>query len=419
TEQLTARLTAPGSAPAILAVAVALQLEKGSRLCELFAQVYPVFSTPCVYVIRSGVCMDIVRVDPAVPSEEELRTRILAHAPTASAVAGVSAQPTSALQQAPSTIAPSDGPGQAGAATPTPAPSTAAAAPRPATPTTTSSAAVPRAAPPRNRTTLGTTVTSAAAPATQPKPSSSGAVATKPAAPVAENPKSHEPSRRSQMPPNVQGGTTNPATPPPGTAAPSPTPGATIRYDSSALSIRLFDGSTLRNRFKAEETLKDVRKYINNEAKVSSFDIFLLYPRTLLTDEAKTLKELDLVPSASLVLRPSSAVAKAYKSRPTTGIAGLVLAPFSLVVSLISAVLSALNRLLFAPTVGDGGPPRAPPPADSVASAGAAPAAGPSSRSWKPRDDARAVRTLADVSTESEDEERKNTYNGNSTSQGW
>lgn len=79
--------------------------------------------------------------------------------------------------------------------------------------------------------------------------------------------------------------------------------------EHAAIQVRLFDGSTIRNRFSSSDTLKDVRQWVD-ESRQDGKDAFtfkiLLTPlpsRTIdITEEDKTLRDLELIPSATLIL---------------------------------------------------------------------------------------------------------------------
>ncbi|KAK3110031.1 hypothetical protein LTR53_016103, partial [Teratosphaeriaceae sp. CCFEE 6253] len=93
---------------------------------------------------------------------------------------------------------------------------------------------------------------------------------------------------------------------------------------SCALQIRLFDGSALRGRFPASQTLgKDVRAWVREQAPEGSggADIPYTFRRILapqpsrsieVGEEGQSLGELGLVPSATLVLVPIPGAVSAY-----------------------------------------------------------------------------------------------------------
>ncbi|KAK3996496.1 UBX domain-containing protein 4 [Cladorrhinum sp. PSN332] len=81
--------------------------------------------------------------------------------------------------------------------------------------------------------------------------------------------------------------------------------------EHAAIQVRLFDGSSLRSKFSSTDSLKDVRQYVDESRKDGkqpyTFKV-LLTPlpsrRIDVTEEGKTLQELELAPSATLILVP-------------------------------------------------------------------------------------------------------------------
>ncbi|KAK0718848.1 hypothetical protein B0T21DRAFT_57596 [Apiosordaria backusii] len=93
----------------------------------------------------------------------------------------------------------------------------------------------------------------------------------------------------------------------------------------ASIQVRLFDGSTLRSRFSSTNTLKDVRQWVTDNRKDGkkpfNFKILLtpLPSKTVdVTEEEKTLQELELTPSATLILLPVPKHSSAY-SRSSGG----------------------------------------------------------------------------------------------------
>ncbi|KAG0357754.1 hypothetical protein BGZ54_000212 [Gamsiella multidivaricata] len=88
-----------------------------------------------------------------------------------------------------------------------------------------------------------------------------------------------------------------------------------LAYDSSRLNIRLFDGSSIRNTFKATDTLDQVREWINQHQVEDhgAYNIVQLIPLRTFTDESKMLRDLELCPSATLVLKRTTAASSAYE----------------------------------------------------------------------------------------------------------
>jgi hypothetical protein len=105
-------------------------------------------------------------------------------------------------------------------------------------------------------------------------------------------------------------------------AVESDTPVVTPKQDadSCALLIRLFDGTPVKHVFDATETLLDVRAYLDNvrpDMAAAPYAFFLPLAKKTFGDgeEAQALRALELVPSATLVLKPAtSSVYSAYAS---------------------------------------------------------------------------------------------------------
>ena len=94
------------------------------------------------------------------------------------------------------------------------------------------------------------------------------------------------------------------------------------RSEHCALRVRLFDGSTIRSGFSSNDTLKDVRKWVNETREDGKqpfvFKVLLtpLPSRTVdIADETKSLQELELAPSSTLILlRPARKYKAAFSS---------------------------------------------------------------------------------------------------------
>ncbi|KAF9919320.1 hypothetical protein BX616_008338 [Lobosporangium transversale] len=95
-----------------------------------------------------------------------------------------------------------------------------------------------------------------------------------------------------------------------------------LAYDTSRLNIRLFDGSSVRHTFKATDTLEQVREWINQnqEEDEDTYNIVQLIPPRTFTDESRMLRDLELCPSATLVLRKTTKSSSAYRGTGDGGI---------------------------------------------------------------------------------------------------
>lgn len=96
-----------------------------------------------------------------------------------------------------------------------------------------------------------------------------------------------------------------------------------------ALQVRLFDGSTIRNRFPSNATLKDVRKWVDEARKdgkeAYTFKVLLtpLPSKTIdVAEEDKSLQALELTPSSTLILLRVPKYTSVYSSSAVPHVAG-------------------------------------------------------------------------------------------------
>ncbi|KAK9710220.1 hypothetical protein K7432_008570 [Basidiobolus ranarum] len=81
----------------------------------------------------------------------------------------------------------------------------------------------------------------------------------------------------------------------------------TGEYAETRIQIRFPNGSALHNTFKTEDTLDDVYSYVESTGQAEpGFKLMTAFPRRVLgrEDGSKSLKDLQLSPSAALVLSP-------------------------------------------------------------------------------------------------------------------
>ncbi|KAJ8100350.1 ubiquitin-related domain-containing protein [Lipomyces tetrasporus] len=94
-------------------------------------------------------------------------------------------------------------------------------------------------------------------------------------------------------------------------------------HNDSALAIRLFDGSTIKNRFPRLATLGDVRQWIdaNRTDGDAPYSILSQFPHKVFSasDENETLVALELHPTATLILKPISNFSSAYNPTVSVG----------------------------------------------------------------------------------------------------
>lgn len=135
--------------------------------------------------------------------------------------------------------------------------------------------------------------------------------------------------------------------------------------DAVALQVRLFDGSTVRSRFAADAPLARVRAWVDARRPDGAAPYTFRQVRTPLPnraidpadDEAKTLADLGLAPSSTLVLVPVRSYASAYDAAAE---------PRGFVAAALAAAAAWLAWL--AALVGLGpAAPRQPAPADAPA----------------------------------------------------
>ncbi|WYZ45562.1 hypothetical protein EsH8_VIII_000878 [Colletotrichum jinshuiense] len=133
-------------------------------------------------------------------------------------------------------------------------------------------------------------------------------------------------------------------------------PSASGANGMTALQVRLLDGSTIRSRFPSSKTLgSDVRAWVDSERTDGSKEPYnfkvVLAPQPSKriddTEEGKSLSDLGLSPSSTLVLAPVGTHVSAYDSSSVgTTVVTFLLLPFTLLQwlwGLISGVFSGLG----------------------------------------------------------------------------
>lgn len=137
------------------------------------------------------------------------------------------------------------------------------------------------------------------------------------------------------------------------------------RATSSKLQVRLLDGGTIRKQFPVDASLEiDVRPWIDSHLETKAPYTFkqILAPQPAraisVSEEHSSLRELELLPSATLVLQPVQTYSDAYA--PSEG--GLLSMPYNVVTGaygLVSGTISGaadwLRGGLFRPEEGTGG----------------------------------------------------------------
>ncbi|KAM0307383.1 hypothetical protein ACHAPM_000096 [Fusarium culmorum] len=128
----------------------------------------------------------------------------------------------------------------------------------------------------------------------------------------------------------------------------------------TALQVRLFDGSTLRSRFKTNAPLKEIRQWVdenrNDGAQPYTFkQVLTPLPNKNIdeTEEDKAIGELGLSPSSTLVLIPVKKYTSAYDDDSqgiVSRIIGFILSIFSWIFSLFRSGDERAHRESVGPT---------------------------------------------------------------------
>jgi hypothetical protein len=144
-----------------------------------------------------------------------------------------------------------------------------------------------------------------------------------------------------------------------------------------SIQVRLFDSTTIRNRFSSADTLKDVRQWVDDTRKDGKqpyvFKLLLtpLPSRTIdVTQEGKPLQELELCPSATLILLrvPKYSAAYASSAGSVTTTQGNVFQRFiAYILAIVTGFFSTISAF-FSTLFSISGPPAAPEPASSQTS---------------------------------------------------
>ncbi|KAK0144087.1 UBX domain-containing protein 4 [Merluccius polli] len=183
------------------------------------------------------------------------------------------------------------------------------------------------------------------------------------------------------------------------------------------IQFRLPDGSFFTNQFPSESRLLEARQFAVQEVgnRYGNFSLATMFPRREFTDEDlnRTLLELELAPSASVVLLPSSRAGNSAVQASGGGVwamLGTILYP-------LLAVWRFLSGLLFS----------SPPPAGAVTGGGTLQ---PAASGGQPNRETLRKRTLEKrpedfkkdgkiyrLRTQDDSEDDTNTWNGNSTQQ--
>ncbi|KAK3906592.1 UBX domain-containing protein 4 [Staphylotrichum tortipilum] len=189
-------------------------------------------------------------------------------------------------------------------------------------------------------------------------------------------------------------------------------PSTSKHSEHCAIQVRLLDGSTIRNRFASDQTLKAVRDWIDEtqEGKEPYTFKVLLTPlpskKIDATEEGKSLHVLELVPSSTLILVRVPRFTAAFTSAAPAGgavksnifqkLIGYILA---IITGFLGAISSFFSSIL----------PTNHSPADSE------PSSGRTSQSQAVADATRRRGRIAGMDPTSEHRNEQQFYNGNST----
>ncbi|GAN03127.1 UBX domain-containing protein 4-like isoform X2 [Mucor ambiguus] len=122
----------------------------------------------------------------------------------------------------------------------------------------------------------------------------------------------------------------------------------------SNLNIRQLDGSNIRHQFEAVSTLSEVRHWIQEnrtEDAKKPYKLSSQFPTRLFTDadDNTTLKDLNLCPSATIIMKPLKAgfsSARSVISGGNGGVTGYIYSGFDLVYGFVIALINLLTGIL-------------------------------------------------------------------------
>lgn len=180
-------------------------------------------------------------------------------------------------------------------------------------------------------------------------------------------------------------------------------------YDHSNLNIKQLDGSSIRNNFSSSDTLASVSQWIDAARTDGDmpYKLFAQFPNRNfdIGDEQRTLLELKLCPSGTLIMKPIKNATSAYGgSGSATTTSGWLSYLYSAGDAVVNSVSSAAAYLIT--------PTNAPEPGQRLGGPNNSGANGSSSAA-KPGSN---INTLNSSSFKKKDDDRQ-TYNGNSVNQ--
>ena len=121
---------------------------------------------------------------------------------------------------------------------------------------------------------------------------------------------------------------------------------------SCAVQVRLFDGGTIRSKFAVDQTLTDVREWVDKEklddVPFTFKQILTPLPNRsfMISEERERLVHLGLVPNATLVMVPVRGYTAAYTDSPQSVISRVSTLPANVVTAGVGLVSGALGSIL-------------------------------------------------------------------------
>ncbi|OAX80816.1 hypothetical protein ACJ72_04847 [Emergomyces africanus] len=221
-----------------------------------------------------------------------------------------------------------------------------------------------------------------------------------------EDRKAREEARKAQLPSSTENNS-------PKAVEQQPQPKA--RPDQFRLQVRLFDGSSVRSSFSPTQTIQNaVRPWLDSQHSIGDAPYNLKQiltpfpPRTIsVAEEDRTLEELGLGPTASLVMVPVRTYTEAYASAGASLPVRGLYAGYNLVTGTVGAVAGAIGSIL---GMSQGSAANPAPAVTESPSAGDA----PGSVSMRGGRNGRSnVRTLHDGDDDDDGREARQFYNGN------
>ncbi|GFR86067.1 UBX domain protein 4, partial [Elysia marginata] len=184
------------------------------------------------------------------------------------------------------------------------------------------------------------------------------------------------------------------------------------RSDTARIQFRMADGSFLTQQFPATETFRTVQQFITQHLG-SEVSLSTSFPRRTFTaeDEEKTLQELQLAPSAAILVIPrgqsSNSVRSSTDSVGLSSLSSLVLSPFVFIWNLLCSLFGLSG------SSGSSSTAQRPSGSDTARTSNSQrrPASSPTSSRQEG-----AIKRFRNAEDDEDDEDR-NTWNGNSTQQ--